>query len=131
MAEHHADEGVPASPLPPSGAVLPAAESSVSLHLGVVRGPTRDRDGWCAPDTRVVHTRETKGRKGTYTLTIPLGEVRESGYVRLRGSDGRRHGPGLRGRAVDPHGPLPHPPGDGDPWADTWLYTNPIFIELT
>jgi hypothetical protein len=103
----------------------------VDVIRGVVRGPARDRDGWSAPDTRVVHTWETRGRKGTYTLTIPLGEVRKSGYVRLRGSDGRRHGPGLRGRAVDPHGPLPHPPGDGDPWADTWLYTNPIFIELT
>jgi hypothetical protein len=106
----------------------------VLAHLdvirGVVRGPDRDRDTWCAPDTRVVKTVETDRRRGTYTVTIPLGEVRESGYVRLRGSDGRRHGPGLRGRAVDPHGPLPHPPGDGDPWADTWLYTNPIFIEV-
>jgi hypothetical protein len=29
--------------------------------------------------------------------------------------DGRRNGPGPLGSAVDPHGPLPHPPGDGDP----------------
>jgi hypothetical protein len=96
----------------------------------VVRGPARDRDEWRAPGTRVVKTVDVGGRRGTYTLTIPLGEVREPGYIRLRGSDGRRHGPGPRGRAVDPHGPVPHAPGDGDPWADTWLYTNPIFIEV-
>jgi len=31
---------------------------------------------------------------------------------------------------VSSHGPIPHPPGDGDPWLDTWLYTNPIFIDV-
>jgi hypothetical protein len=102
-------------------------------HLDVIRGavrPRADRDGVTAPATRVAHTVETHRRTGSYTLRIPLGAVRESGYVRLRGSDGRRNGPGLRGRAVDPHGPLPHLPGDGDPWLDTWLYTNPIFIDV-
>jgi hypothetical protein len=61
---------------------------------------------------------------------VDLGAARESGYVRVRGSDGLRHGPGLLGAAVDPHGPIPHAPGDGDPWADTWLYTNPIFVDV-
>jgi hypothetical protein len=97
---------------------------------GAVRGRVRDQDSWRAPDTRVAHTVDVSRRTGTYTLRIPLGPVRESGYVRLRGSDGRRHGPGLLGHAIDPHGPRPHPPGDGDPWADTWLYTNPIFIDV-
>lgn len=23
-----------------------------------------------------------------------------------------------------------HPPGNGDPWLDTWLDTNPIFIDV-
>ncbi len=97
---------------------------------GAVRGPSRNRDEWRAPGTRVVQTVDTSRRTGTYTLRIPLGEVREPGYLRLRGSDGRRHGPGLLGRAVDPHGPIPHQPGNGDPWLDTWLYTNPIFIDV-
>lgn len=56
--------------------------------------------------------------------------ARESGYLRLRSSDGRRNGPGLRGSTEDPHGPLAHQPGNGDPGADTWLYTNPIFIDV-
>jgi hypothetical protein len=102
-------------------------------HLDVIRGVQArpgNRDGFTAPATRVEHTVDTHRRTGTYTLRIPLGAARESGYVRLRGSDGRRHGPGPRGRAVDPHGPLPHLPGDGDPWRDTWLYTNPIFIDV-
>jgi hypothetical protein len=81
-------------------------------------------------DTRVVQTVDASRRTGTYTLRLPIGEVREPAYVRLRGSDGRRHGPGLLGRAVDPHGPIPHQPGNGDPWLDTWLYTNPIFIDV-
>lgn len=51
-------------------------------------------------------------------------------YLRLRGSDGRRNGPGLLGAAVDPHGPTRHDPGDGDPWPDTWCYTNPIFVDV-
>jgi hypothetical protein len=102
----------------------------VDVIRGAVRGPSGNRDEWRAPDTRVVRTVETGDRTGTYTLRIPLGEVHEPSYVRLRGSDGRRHGPGLRGRDVDPHGPIPHAPGDGDPWLDTWLYTNPIFIDV-
>jgi hypothetical protein len=108
--------------------VLPRL-SHVDVIRGVVRGPVRDRDDWLAPDTRVVETRDVRRCTGTYTVTIPLGVVRESGYVRVRGSDGRRNGAGPLGRRVDPHGPIPHSPGDGDPWADTWLYTNPIFID--
>ncbi|MDR7277518.1 PHP domain-containing protein [Catenuloplanes atrovinosus] len=102
-------------------------------HLDVIRGVTRSsigRDDWRAPDTRVVHTTDTGRKRGTYTLRVPLGAVRESGYLRLRGSDGNRHGAGLLGAAIDPHGPVAHAPGDGDPWADTWLYTNPIFIDV-
>ncbi|GIF40091.1 PHP domain-containing protein [Actinoplanes xinjiangensis] len=103
-------------------------------HLDVIRGRTGpaadDRDTFVAPGTRVEHTVDTRRRSGTYTVRIDLGPARDSGYVRLRGSDGRRNGPGLRGRSVDPHGPLAHPPGQGDPWQDIWLYTNPIFIDV-
>ncbi|MFI1395344.1 PHP domain-containing protein [Streptomyces sp. NPDC020681] len=103
-------------------------------HLDVIRGavtgPAADRDEWRAPDTRVVHTADVEGRQGRFTLRIPLGRAEESFYVRLRGSDGRRNGPGLLGAAIDPHGPVRHEPGNGDPWVDTWCYTNPVFVDV-
>lgn len=76
--------------------------------------PVADRDTWKAPDTRVVRTEHVSGRKGACTLRIPLTAGEESFYVRLRGSDGNRNGPGYLGASVDPHGPVPHAPGDGD-----------------
>ncbi|MET7621705.1 PHP domain-containing protein [Streptomyces sp. NPDC005408] len=103
-------------------------------HLDVIRGavsgPATDRDEWRAPDTKVVHTADVEGRTGRYTLRIPLGKAEESFYVRLRGSDGKRNGPGFLGTAIDPHGPVPHEPGNGDAWADTWCYTNPVFVDV-
>jgi hypothetical protein len=102
----------------------------VDVIRGAVRGPVSDRDTWRAPDTRVVQSKDVSGRKGTYTLRIPLTAGDESFYVRLRGSDGKRHGAGYLGAAVDPHGPIPHEPGDGDPWADTWFYSNPVFVDV-
>ncbi|MFJ7077156.1 PHP domain-containing protein [Streptomyces sp. NPDC098781] len=102
----------------------------VDVIRGTVRGPVTDRDTWQAPDTRVVTTKDVSGRKGTYTLRIPLTAGHESFYVRLRGSDGNRHGAGYLGASIDPHGPIPHAPGDGDPWTDTWFYSNPIFIDV-
>ncbi|MER5831599.1 PHP domain-containing protein [Streptomyces sp. NPDC002130] len=102
----------------------------VDVIRGAVRGPVTDRDAWKAPDTRVVRTEDVSGRKGTYTLRIPLTAGEESFYVRLRGSDGNRNGAGYLGASVDPHGPVPHPPGDGDPWADTWFYSNPVFVDV-
>ncbi|WP_405727997.1 histidinol-phosphatase [Streptomyces sp. NBC_00028] len=102
----------------------------VDVIRGAVRGPVTDRDSWRAPDTKVVRTTDVSGRKGTYTLRIPLIAGDESFYVRLRGSDGNRHGAGYLGASIDPHGPIPHTPGDGDPWADTWFYSNPVFVDV-
>ncbi|MFF7765498.1 histidinol-phosphatase [Streptomyces massasporeus] len=102
----------------------------VDVIRGAVRGPVADRDSWRAPDTRVVQTKDVAGRKGTYTLRIPLTAGDESFYVRLRGSDGNRHGAGYLGASVDPNGPIPHEPGNGDPWADTWFYSNPVFVDV-
>ncbi|MEU5596727.1 PHP domain-containing protein [Streptomyces sp. NPDC020298] len=104
--------------------------AQVDVIRGAVRGPVGDRDTWKAPDTKVVHTTDVSGRKGRYTLRIPLPVGDESFYVRLRGSDGNRHGAGYLGAAVDPHGPIPHEPGNGDPWADTWFYSNPVFVDV-
>ncbi|MFF4489341.1 PHP domain-containing protein [Streptomyces sp. NPDC001544] len=102
----------------------------VDVIRGAVRGPAADRDTWKAPDTKVVHAKDVSGRKGTYTLCFPLAVGEESFYVRLRGSDGNRHGTGYLGAAVDPHGPVPHELGNGDPWADTWFYSNPVFVDV-
>ncbi|WP_435223306.1 histidinol-phosphatase [Streptomyces sp. Tue6028] len=102
----------------------------VDVIRGAVRGPAADRDDWRAPDTRVVRTLDVSGRRGTYTLRVPLTAGEESFYVRLRGSDGNRNGAGYLGASVDPHGPVPHVPGDGDPWADTWFYANPVFVDV-
>ncbi|BFV61091.1 PHP domain-containing protein [Kitasatospora sp. CMC57] len=102
----------------------------VDVVRGAVRGPAADRDTWKAPDTKVVRTEDVSGRKGTYTLRIPLTAGDSSFYLRLRGSDGNRHGAGYLGASVDPHGPIPHQPGDGDPWADTWFYSNPVFVDV-
>jgi hypothetical protein len=104
--------------------------AQVDVVRGAVRGPAADRDGWRAPDTKVAWSKDVSGRKGTYTLRVPLTAGEESFYVRLRGSDGNRHGTGYLGAAVDPHGPIPHTPGDGDPWADTWFYANPVFVDV-
>ncbi|GGZ38875.1 PHP domain-containing protein [Streptomyces poonensis] len=109
--------------------VLPEL-AHVDVIRGAVRGPVADRDAWRAPDTRVVHTRDVSGRKGTYTLRVPLTAGDGSFYVRLRGSDGKRNGAGHLGAAIDPHGPVPHEPGDGDPWEDTWFYSNPVFVDV-
>ncbi|MFJ8046734.1 PHP domain-containing protein [Streptomyces luteogriseus] len=102
----------------------------VDVVRGAVRGPVADRDTWTAPDTRVAASKDVSGRRGTYSLRIPLTAGEESFYVRLRGSDGKRNGPGYLGASVDPHGPVPHAPGDGDPWADTWFYSNPVFVDV-
>ncbi|SDN34124.1 hypothetical protein SAMN04487981_104500 [Streptomyces sp. cf386] len=102
----------------------------VDVIRGAVHGPAADRDTWQAPDTKVVRALDVSGRKGTYTLRVPLTAGDESFYVRLRGSDGNRHGAGYLGASVDPHGPIPHEPGNGDPWADTWFYSNPVFVDV-
>ena len=102
----------------------------VDVIRGAVRGAVADRDTWRAPDTRVVRTADVSGREGTYTLRVPLVAGDESFYVRLRGSDGNRNGAGYLGAAIDPHGPIPHVPGNGDPWVDTWFYSNPVFVDV-
>ncbi|MFJ4575953.1 PHP domain-containing protein [Streptomyces sp. NPDC088846] len=109
--------------------VLPRLEH-VDVIRGAVRGPAADRDDWRAPDTRLAHTADVSGRRGTYTLRIPVGRADEPFYLRLRGSDGKRHGKGFLGASIDPHGPLPHEPGKGNPWLDTWFYTNPVFVDV-
>jgi hypothetical protein len=109
--------------------VLPKL-AHVDVIKGAVTGPSTDRDAWRAPNTRVNRQLDTSGRTGTFTLRVPITGTQQPFYLRLRGSDGNRNGPGLLGAAIDPAGPIAHPPGDGDPWLDTWFYTNPIFVDV-
>ena len=115
--------------------VLPAAAPNAAgavprLRLldviaGPVTGPASDPDAMTAPGTGVVARFEPG--PGAVTVRHVFRSVRASFYLRLRGSDGNR---------VDSHGgPLVDPvvsgPADDDPWADLWLYANPVFVDVS
>ncbi|OPC79131.1 histidinol-phosphatase [Embleya scabrispora] len=102
----------------------------VDVITGTVTGKSRDADAWQAPDARVTKRIDVAGRTGTYTLKVQLPRRNKPYYVRLRGSDGNRHGVGPFGARVDPAGPIQHPNNDGDPWRDIWFYSNPIFVDV-
>jgi hypothetical protein len=106
-------------------------------RVDVIRGAvdTRhasgDADTMTAPDTRVIKQTDVSGRTGTYTLRYDLGELEESFYVRLRGTDANRSQPGYLGASIDPAGPAIDVVGDADPWVDLWFYTNPVWVVPT
>jgi hypothetical protein len=103
----------------------------LDLIRGRVTGPVADRDEQRAPGTRVVEMLDVTDRSDSpFRVVMPLEPAAEDGYVRLRGSDGQVHGVGPLGAEVDPRAPQPYPISPADPWADTWLYTNPIFISV-
>ena len=104
--------------------------AKVDLIVGRITGPASDGDTFTAPDTKVVESFEVPAspRNGTFSISYKLGKQDGPYYVRLRGSDGRRTAPGLRGAAVDPAGPKVDALGNADPWQDLWFYTNPIFV---
>lgn len=96
-------------------------------HVDIIGGPVTgrvlDREGFRAPQTTVMKSFDTTGRRGTFTLSHVFRDVEESFYIRFRGSDGNRHGAGYFGRSVDPHGPIRHGNEIGD--------ANPIFVDAT
>ncbi|WP_196810956.1 PHP domain-containing protein [Arthrobacter sp. 35W] len=102
----------------------------VDIIKGLVTGPVADDDSFTAPGTRVHERIDTTAENGTIVLTRTFANVTEPFYLRLRGSDGKRSGVGPMGAAVDPQGPIPHGAGEGDPWADTWFYSNPVFVSI-
>ncbi len=102
----------------------------VDVIAGPLTGPSSDADAMRAPETRVVRQFDTTGRRGTFTLTHVFERVDRPFYLRLRGSDGNRHGAGYYGASVDPAGPQRHGDGEGDPWKDTWFYANPVFVDV-
>lgn len=104
----------------------------VDVIGGAITGAAGDRDTLRAPGTSVWKQIDVSGRTGTFTINHVIKDVQKSCYFRLRGSDGNRHGAGYYGAPVDPAGPIRHGDnlGDADPWADTWFYANPVFIDV-
>jgi hypothetical protein len=112
----------------PNWAQFAPSLARVDVIQGDVTGKSPDKDAFVAPKTKVVKSFEVGKNTGTVKLTYDLGEIDRPVYVRLRGTDGNRVGPGPRGAAVDPNGPLIDVVGDADPWKDLWFYTNPIWV---
>jgi hypothetical protein len=104
------------------------ALARVDVIQGDVTGPAADRDTLVAPNTRVVKSFVVNKSVGAAQFTYHLGEIGSPVYVRLRGTDGKRHAVGLRGAAVDPAGPAMDVLGNADPWQDLWFYTNPMWV---
>lgn len=102
----------------------------VDIIQGSITGEASDRDSFLAPDSKVVQSFDVSGKTGTLTLDYTVKRVERPFYLRIRGTDGKRSAPGLRGAAIDPHGPAIDIVGDGDPWQDLWFYTNPIFVDV-
>lgn len=101
----------------------------VDVVRGDVTGKASDRDTFSAPTARVASSFEVpSGAAKRFSFKLSLGKVEKSGYVRLRGTDGRRSATGLNGPAVDPAGPALDVVGDADPWNDLWFYTNPVWV---
>jgi hypothetical protein len=101
----------------------------VDLVRGRVTGPGGDPDALYAPDTRVVHSWDTAGRSGSVELTYDF-VAEHDGYVRVRGTDGKRSQPGYLGAHVDPAGPAQDVSGEVNPWEDLWFYGNPVFLKV-
>jgi hypothetical protein len=101
--------------------------AKVDVIRGAVTGRAADRDTFVAPGTRVVRSYDVSGQTKPIVLSYSLGRLDKPFYVRLRGSDGKRLAPGVRGAAVDPAGPAMDVAGDADPWQDLWFYTNPMW----
>jgi hypothetical protein len=92
----------------------------IDLIQGAVTGPVADRQQDTNPTTRVVRrfTPGTWVREGErLSMTYVLRDVRQSSYVRIRGTNGAE---------LEPQ---PDPLGE-DPWSDLWFYANPVFVTV-
>jgi hypothetical protein len=100
----------------------------VDMITGPVTGTPADRDVFTAPGARLTRSWEVGRNAGTVMLSHTFRDVRAPFYLRLRGTDGNRVGPGPYGVVVDPCGPVIDVAGDADPWADLWFYSNPVWV---
>jgi hypothetical protein len=103
--------------------------ATVDVIRGRVTGPVSDADTFTAPNTTVVKSYDVSNKTQRFRLTLTFRGVADSFYLRLRGSDGRRLGPGYY-PGQDPMGPMMDVIGDADPWADLWFYSNPVFVDV-
>ena len=103
--------------------------ATVDVIRGLVTGPVTDKDVFVAPNTAVVKTFDVSDKTSRIRLSLEFKNVAQSFYLRLRGSDGKRLGPGYHA-SQDPSGPKIDVIGQADPWADLWFYTNPIFVDV-
>lgn len=97
----------------------------LDVVAGPVTGPAVDRDAVAAPETAVAARFEVGA--GEVTVRHVFRSVGRSFYLRLRGSDGNRVGPD-GDPLVDP---FVSGPTDEDPWADLWVYANPVFVDVS
>jgi hypothetical protein len=98
----------------------------VDVVLGAVTGPPGTPDAQRAPLTRTVESFEVGRSAGAVQLSYRLGRVEGPLYVRLRGTDGNKCGPGPYGVQTDPVGPVMDV--FTDPWGDLWFYSNPMWV---
>ncbi|MCU0634726.1 MAG: hypothetical protein MUE41_07630 [Gemmatimonadaceae bacterium] len=92
----------------------------VDLITGDVIGPGADRTLDQNPTTRVVRrfTAADWRRDGDWlVMRHVLRDLRRTGYLRVRGTNGAELEP------------TPDPKGE-DPWSDLWFYANPIFLTV-
>ena len=94
----------------------------VDLIAGPVTGAASDRDTLGAPATQVVQSFDIGRSDGRIVLDYRFRNVRESFYLRIRGTDGNVSAPGSIEPRLDP---VPM-----DPWTDLWFYSNPIFVRV-
>lgn len=94
--------------------------SRVDLIEGELTGPATTPDNDKNPTARVIqrfdHTQWARDGE-RLSMVYVLKNVRQSGYVRVRGTSGAELEP------------LPDTPGE-DPWSDLWFYANPIFLSV-
>ena len=93
----------------------------IDLITGLITGIAKDRDTMTNASTKVVAQVESSGLKeaGPYRiLEHTFRNVKESFYVRVRGTNAAVKEPRADSGAVNP-------------WKDLWFYSNPIFIRRT
>lgn len=96
----------------------------LDVIAGPVTGPAADQDAMVAPGTAVVASFEPG--PGEVVLRHVFRRVEQPFYLRLRGSDGNR----VDGGGDPLVDPVASGPADDDPWADLWLYANPVFVDV-
>jgi hypothetical protein len=101
----------------------------VDVIRGLVTGPVSNPDVFIAPNTSVVKSYDVSGKSQRFRISLTIRGVSAPFYLRLRGGDGKRVGPGYF-PSQDPAGPKMDVIGAADPWADLWFYSNPIFVDV-